>query len=151
MGWHHASALLWHHAFGQRWADSYTFALVRDPWARLVSHWSFHITSRNPLDAGQLTPEQRAAARLNETHSIRHFRSWVRHAWRTHPPNASDAWRFTTGDAHGNEQHRGFNATQSSWLVGERGELLVSDVYRLEDLEWRRPELQAKVCGLRAA
>ena len=150
MGWHHASAELWHRAFGRAWEDAFAFSLVRDPWARLVSHWAFHIGSKNPLDGGHLTSEQRAAARYNESHSIAHFRSWIRHARRTHPPHAPDAWKFTTGDAHGNEQVRGFNASQTSWLVDEQGQLLVDDVFRLEDLERRWPELQARVCGLRA-
>lgn len=151
MGWHHASAFLQRRAFGAAaWEEAFTFALVRDPWARLVSHWAFHIGSRNPLDAGHLTPEQRSAARLNESHSIAHFRSWMRHARHVHPPNSTEAWKFTTSDAHGNEQARTFNASQLSWLVDERGRLLVDDVYRLEDLESRWPQLQQRVCGLQA-
>ena len=55
MGWHHASALLWRRAFGEAaWRAAFTFSLVRDPWARLVSHWAFHLTSKNPLDGGFL-------------------------------------------------------------------------------------------------
>ena len=115
-----------------------------------MSHWAFHIGSKNPLDGGHLTPEQRSAARLNETHSIAHFRSWVRHARRMHPPHSAEAWRFTTSDAHGNEQAGWFNASQLSWLVDGSGKLLVDAVIKLEDLERRWPELQTRVCGLHA-
>lgn len=150
MGWHHASAPLWQRAFGPTWADAFTFTVVRDPWARLVSHWAFHINSKNPLDGGYLTQERRRSAALDENQSIAHFRSWVRHARRAHPPDAPDAWKFTSADGHGNELQRGFNASQTSWLVDESGTLLVDDVFRLEDLSRRWPELQAKVCGLPA-
>lgn len=151
MGWHHASAALWSRAFGTAWADAFTFSVVRNPWSRLVSHWAFHLQrDSNHLDGGHLTPSQRLAARANETESIRLFRSWVRHAKRVHPPGASDEWRFTTADAHGNEAVRSFNASQTSWLVDERGEqLIVKAVFKLEELEARWPELQASVCGLR--
>ena len=105
MGWHHASALLWSRAYGNAWDTSFTFGIVRNPWSRLVSHWAFHIgKGSNPLDGGHLTPTQRAQAQANETLSIQHFRSWVRHARRSHPPGHNDSWRFTTADAHGNEQ-----------------------------------------------
>ena len=149
MGWHHASALLWQRAFGPAWFGAFTFALVRNPWTRIVSHWAFHLNS-NPLDGGYLTTVQRRAAGGNESISIAHFRSWVRHVRHVHPPNASDSWRFTTLNAHGNEQARGFNASQLSWLVDEHGVLLVNEVSKLEALQHRWPELQARVCGLRS-
>ena len=76
--------------------DGFTFSLVRDPWARLVSHWAFHIRSKEPLDGGFLTSAQRLACATNETHSIHYFRLWVRHARRERPPDAHDAWKFTT-------------------------------------------------------
>ena len=149
MGWHHASALLWRRAFGANWSSAFTFAVVRDPWARLVSHWAFHLQHGNPLDGGHLTDQQRGAARLNESESILHFRSWIRHVRQAHPPNSSRAWRFTTFDGHGNEQARTFNSSQTSWLVDEAGRLTVRAVYKLEELEQRWPELQRHVCGLR--
>ena len=149
MGWHHASAQLWKRAHGSAWTEAFTFALVRNPWARLVSHWAFHLTSHTPLDGGFLSSEQRVAAKTNESRSIGHFRAWVRHFRRTHPPTAPAAWRFTTGDAHGNEHAAGFNASQLSWLVDAHGALLVDAVYKLEELELRWAELQARVCGLR--
>jgi len=150
-GWHHASAFLWHRAFGTAWTNAFTFSLVRNPWTRLVSHWAFHLVSRSPLDVGvlNLTQERRLALKMNETLSIEHFRAWARHVHRVHPPHSSEAWRFTTADAHGNEQARGFNASQISWLVDGSGALLVDTVYKLEELRGRWPELQAMVCGLR--
>jgi len=151
MGWHHASALLWHRAFGsQAWSDAFTFSLVRDPWARLVSHWAFHLKSKHPLDAGFLSGQQRAEASADENRSITHFRAWIRHVSTAHPPDRPGAWRFTTAEGHGNEQARGFNASQLSWLVDEDGRLLVDRVYKLEELEAHWPELQERVCGLRA-
>lgn len=149
MGWHHASATLWHRAFGTAWTRAYTFALVRNPWARLVSHWAFHLQSRSPLD-GHLTPEQRRIAKANESASIDYFRAWVRHARSSFPPDSPRAWQFTTGDGHGNEHVRSFNASQLSWLVDAAGDaLLVDEVFRLEDLEQRWRHLQSRVCGLR--
>ena len=149
MGWHHASAMLWRRAFGElAWGGAFTFAVVRDPWARLVSHWAFHLLSKNPLDGGYLTHAQRVQAHANEVESIFHFRRWVRFAYTMHPPNSTDAWRFTSVSGHGNEQSRGFNASQLSWLVDEQGNLLVNKIYKLEDLEGRWAELQAHVCGL---
>ena len=103
----------------------------------------------SPLDGGLLTHDDRLAAKQNETRSIAHFRAWVRHARRAHPPGSADSWRFTTVDGHGNEQSRRFNATQLSWLVDEQGALLVKEIYKLEELEDRWPELKARVCGLR--
>lgn len=150
MGWHHASALLWQRAFGSSvWSGAFTFSLVRDPWARLVSHWAFHMRSRSPLDAGYLTISQRMEAAANETHSITLFRAWVRHVRQLHPPDRPGAWHFTSASGHGNEQARGYNASQLSWLVGEDGVLLVDRVYKLEELEGRWAELQGHVCGLR--
>ena len=55
---------------------------------------------------------------------------WVRHARRTHPPHSAEAWRFTTSDAHGNEQASWFNASQLSWLVDAKGRLSVICPYR---------------------
>ena len=148
-GWHHASAALWQRAFGPTaWADAFTFSIVRDPWSRLVSHWAFHLTARYPLDGGFLTREQRIESKLNETRSIEHFRAWIRYATSSYPPGSAEEWRFTTHDAHGNEQAPGFNASQLSWLVNERGELLVDEVFTLETLEQRWPRLQSRICGL---
>lgn len=150
MGWHHASATLWHQAFGSSWTQAFTFALVRNPWARLVSHWAFHLASRSPLDGDFLTPEQRRTAKVNESASKDYFRAWVRHARRSFPPDSRMAWQFTTVDGHGNEHVSSFNASQLSWLVDATGRaLLVDDVIRLEDLEQRWPYLQSRVCGLR--
>ena len=130
------------------WRAAFTFSLVRDPWARLAL--AFHLTSKNPLDGGFLNRDERAAARANETRSIELFRSWVRHAGRTFPPGAADAWRFTTSDAHGNERAPTFNASQLSWLVDEKGRLIVDEIIRLEDLERRWPQLQERVAGCAA-
>ena len=148
-GWHHASAQLWEHAFGSAWTKAYTFSLVRNPWVRLVSHWAFHLSSRSPLDGGLFHKEERQQMKSNETHSIQAFRSWVRHIRQQYPPGSTEAWRFTTADAHGNEQLRSFSSTQLSWLVDGDGHLLVDAVYPLEDLRERWPELQAHVCSLR--
>ena len=143
MGWHHASATLWHQAFGSSWTQAFTFALVRNPWARLVSHWAFHLASRSPLDGDFLTPEQRRIAKVNESASKDYFRAWVRHARRSFQPDSRMAWQFTTVDGHGNEHVSSFNASQLSWLVDATGRaLLVDDVIRLEDLEQRWPYLQ---------
>ena len=149
MGWHHASALLWRRAFGEAaWRAAFTFSLVRDPWARLVSHWAFHLTSKNPLDGGFLSRDERAAARANETRSIELFRSWVRHAGRTFPPGRR---RVALHDVRRPRQRAraDTNASQLSWLVDEKGRLLVDEIIRLEDLERRWPQLQERVCGLR--
>lgn len=147
-GWHHASAVLWHRAFGAAWKSAFTFAIVRNPWTRLVSHWAFHLVSKHPLDGGLLALQHRQSAKTNETLSIHSFRSWARHVRHHHPPGSSTSWRFFSSDAHGNEHARGYNASQVSWLVDEHGQLLVSAVYKLEELSARWPEIQARVCGL---
>ena len=135
--------------------------------------WAFHLTSKHPLDGGLFSSQQRHAMKANETRSIAAFRTWAAHVRRTHPPGSREEWRFTTADAHGNEQARTFNASQLSWLVDHRGQILVTcrahsafgcplsppryawalsqvnAIYKLEELQARWPELQAHVCGLK--
>eukprot|EP00316_Scyphosphaera_apsteinii_P002140 CAMPEP_0119323924 /NCGR_PEP_ID=MMETSP1333-20130426/61954_1 /TAXON_ID=418940 /ORGANISM="Scyphosphaera apsteinii, Strain RCC1455" /LENGTH=288 /DNA_ID=CAMNT_0007331495 /DNA_START=189 /DNA_END=1055 /DNA_ORIENTATION=+ len=148
MGWHHASASLWMQAFGYAtWTRAFTFALVRDPWSRLVSMWAFHLVSKHPLDGGYLTQTQRTAAKRNETLSIYLFRKWIVRTHSVYPPGSREEWRLF-GAGHGNEQARSFNASQISWLVNEQGQLIVDAVFKLEQLQTSWPQLQARICGL---
>jgi len=152
MGYHHASAQIWQHSFGpDAWRDAFTFALVRDPWSRLVSHWTFHLVMHaqsEALDGGLLTQQERKAAVADEDVSIKHFREWIRYAHSSTPPGSKDEYLVTTADALGNENYGCFNASQTSWLVDEHCELLLDEIIKLEELEAAWPTLQARVCGL---
>lgn len=92
-----------------QWDDTLTFALVRDPYARLVSCWAYAFGTGAP--------------------SIERFRSWVDGGCPLNP-----RYRLAVGRGRLVWMH----APQVEWLEGPCGGLAVSRILRLERLarEW---------------
>ncbi|KAL1504932.1 hypothetical protein AB1Y20_008699 [Prymnesium parvum] len=152
----HASASLQREAFGlQRWRASFTFALVRNPWARQVSMFHFLLSEAScvrPIGVRPAHCELRklpaAGAWLKiPAEATRKFRAWVRDLYAAFPPGHKDAHLFGAR-SHGNERDPWYNASQISWLIDGEGKLLVDRVIKLEELEAQWPLLQREICGL---
>ena len=155
--WFHASASLQRAAVGAaKWEESYTFGLVRNPYARQVSMFHFllgEVSCSRPI--GQRAehcelrklPAPGAWLRDPEQSKLK-FRQWLHDMRAAFPPGSKDAHLFGSR-SHGNEADGWFNASQTSWLVDARGSELVNEVIRLEDLEAAWPRLQRAICGLR--
>jgi hypothetical protein len=77
----------------------------------------------------------------------RRFRDWLRALAGAFPIGTPKAHLFGAR-SHGNELLPWYNASQLSWLVDASGKRLVTDVFKLEELEERWPQLQGAVCGL---
>ncbi|KAL3896720.1 MAG: hypothetical protein SGPRY_013209, partial [Prymnesium sp.] len=152
----HASAHLQRQVLGEDlWASSFTFALVRNPWARQVSmfHYLLSVASCNrAVGVREAHCELRKlpAPGLwlnNPSEAIRKFRIWIREMFAISPPGHKDAHLFSS-KSHGNERNPWHNASQLSWLVDQSGTLLVNRVIKLEELEAEWPMLQREICGL---
>jgi len=155
--WFHASASLQQQAVGaKQWEASYTFALVRNPYARQVSMFHFllgEVSCQRPIGVRPQHCEQRKlpapGAWLQDPQlSKLRFRQWLTDMRAAFPPGTKDAHLFGSR-SHGNEADGWFNASQTSWIVDAHGRQMVNEVIRLEDLSTAWPGLQAKVCGLR--
>jgi len=162
MGYLHASASMQRQCVGsRRWSEAVTFSLVRNPWARAVSAFLFHLNFRvmqtlssdrcsslavaDPVLCNASTEatgmgmgRQRWKDYL-ATHGPLLFRDHVRRSAYAFPVASPSEFAFMSS-GYGNEQVPSFNASQLTWLVGEEGEMLVDTVYRLEDIEaaWQR-------------
>jgi hypothetical protein len=152
----HASASLQRRAVGEgAWARAYTFALVRNPYARQVSMFHFLLSEAScnrPVGVRPSHCEKRKlpppGSWLNDhEQAVRRFREWIRAMAHEFPPGSKDEHLFGAR-SHGNERDSWFNASQVSWLVDGRGQLLVKEVIKLEELEAKWPKLQTAVCGL---
>jgi len=151
----HASASLQRRALGQAdWDRSYRFALVRNPFARQLSMFTFLLQeagcrfpkSRRPEHCEQRFLPEAGPWLSNHTEVGIQFRQWIRRLALAHPHNTVDAHLFGAR-SHGNEIDPWYNASQLSWLVERSGTLLV-EVIRLEELRSAWPKLQASICGL---
>ena len=155
----HASAALQREALGAAaWDAAYTFALVRNPYARQVSMFHFLLmeaSCNKPIGSRPSHCEERklpaAGPWLHDpAQVIAKFRKWIRDLATAFPSGSRDEHLFGAR-SHGNERSPWYNASQVSWLVDRSGHRLVKQVFRLEDLESKWPELQKAVCGLRGA
>ena len=156
--WFHASASLQQAAVGQaKWEESYTFGLVRNPFARQVSMFHFllgEVSCMRPIgvrpehcEKRMLPPGGEAWLADPEQAKLR-FRKWLHDMRQAFPPGTKDA-HFFGSRSHGNEHDSWFNASQISWMVDGQGRQLVDEIIRLEDLDAAWPQLQRKICGLR--
>lgn len=155
----HATAALQQQVLGAEvWERAYTFALVRNPFARQLSMFTFllqeascnkpigvrppHCEERRlPAPGPWLEQREQVAAR---------FKEWIKALAAAFPLGTPKAHLFGAR-SHGNEYHKWYNASQTSWLVDGHGKLLVKKVIRLEDLNAEWPALQKAVCGLQRA
>ena len=151
----HASASLQQRALGSSaWEAAYTFALVRNPYARQVSMFFFLLQEAACNKPIGVRPSHCEYRELPATGSwlrdkptcIAKFRTWLAKMARKFPPTSREAHLFGAR-SHGNEVDKWYNASQISWLVDGSGRLLVDEVIRLEDLEAKWPRLQQQICG----
>ena len=155
--WHHSSAALQQaHVGADAWDDAFTFAVVRNPWIRLVSWWVF-ITGffdvcsarEHLLLAGMDAATSPECYRNVNQSRPECFREWVHRMRQRSPPGSSNASLFSFFPYVGNDRVASWGGSQLDWLVDERGTRIVDKVFKLEELEqvgW--PELQERVCGL---
>jgi len=151
----HASASLQRDAVGPAaWATAYTFALVRNPWARQVSMFHFllgNAACRLPVGRRPEHCDERLLPAAGEwlkdkQQAKTKFRTWIKQMAKAFPPGSRDQHLFGSR-SHGNERDAWFNASQISWMVDAKGKLLVDEVFKLEELEAHWPQLSGKICG----
>ena len=119
-GWHHASARMQQRSVGaERWARTYSFAVVRNPWTRAVSSF-FFCKQLERVDGDHATPtldELREEYRLAVHEQL--ARERVRKAADVHDclinVTTTCAW-----------------FPQLPLLTDAQGAMLVNDVYKLE-------------------
>ena len=153
----HASAALQQWAVGaSAWKQAYTFALVRNPWARQVSMFHFLLQSASCVGPCGRRPDHcdkrllpQAGPWLRDFGAARaRFQRWLLDMGAAFPPGHKEQHLFGAR-FHGNERDAWYNASQISWFVDAQGTLLVDDVFKLEELEAHWPTLQQKICALR--
>lgn len=152
----HASASLQRQVLGgDAWRRAYTFALVRNPYARQVSMFHFLLTEAScnrPVGTRPQHCEQRKLPEVgpwlkDRAQVVARFRAWIRDMAVAFPVGSRDAHLFGAR-SHGNERDRWFNASQVSWLVDADGKYMVDEIIKLEELERKWPVLQRAICGL---
>lgn len=99
----------------ERWNQIYTFSIVRHPYERTLSFYAF--TKKTMF----------AQKRIGDLE----LNDWVRAALRD---------KLISSDVVANHQL----APCCTWLMGEKGEILVNDVYKLESLSQSWPEIMRK-------
>jgi len=152
----HASASLQKRALGSAaWEQAHTFALVRNPFARQLSMFTFllqeasckgTIGKRPQHCEERRLPEAGAWLKDNAQVAVK-FRVWIHALADAFPAGTPQAHLFGSR-SHGNELDSWFNASQISWLVDADGRQLVKEVIKLEELKEHWPKLQRAICGL---
>lgn len=97
------------------WDDLFSFSIVRNPWDKVASHYSYRVQT-NQTGMGD-----RPIA----------FNDWVREAYGRQNPAYYDKPKMFM--------------PQRSWLVDDRGELLVDYVGRFEDLQGHFDEICRRI------
>jgi len=70
---------------------------------------------------------------LTDKEKILAFHQWMGNLYEAHPPGSPD--QYLIGSlGHGNEAILSFNNTQTSWLIDEKDEIVVDNIFHLEDL-----------------
>lgn len=144
----HASALRQKRALKlYEWDDTYRFTMVRNPFHRMISNYYFLNARYMGVPYRGLECGKRCTGgdrRLINATSIEdeevardRFNAWVNELDRAYPMGTKDAYLFGSL-GHGNQIDRGFNETQTSWLVDSHGTMLVENHIHLESLdeEW---------------
>ena len=133
----HATAHAYIDHYGRKtWNDAYTFAVVRHPLARQVSNFFFLAASSCQENADKC--EERLIPTLDldsmsDEEKMDAFHEWILDVYKTFPPNTASHYRFGAA-GHGNEVYDTFSSTQTSWLVDPEGEMVVKEIFHLEDL-----------------
>lgn len=156
--WFHATASRQRDWVGaQLWKSSYTFAIVRNPWARQLSMFNYVLPflqrCEKNHDKSPKCEQHRYRMVPNIAHDKLHdtefiaieFRKWINKISIKFPLGSPEEYLFGT-NSHGNEIEPQLNATQMSYLVDADGALLVDEIFRLEDMNQRWPYIRQKLC-----
>lgn len=148
----HGSAALQREAIGDQWDKAFTFALVRNPYARQVSMFHFLMAGycgrpSPPIICKERMFPVRGDWLKDPAQAAPKFRSWLLALRHKFPPGSKKSYLFGSY-SHGNARNSWFNASQLSWFVDASGKLLVQKVIKLEELESRWPSLRKSICGL---
>jgi len=133
----HATAHAYLEHYGQKaWDEAYTFTVVRHPLARQVSNFFFLVS--NGCDKPHNKCEERMIPDvdledMSDEAKIELFHEWLYKLYEKFPPGHPEHYRFGAS-GHGNEIYDTFGATQTSWLVDQKGKMVVKDIYKLEEL-----------------
>ena len=133
----HATAHAYIAKYGRKtWEDAYTFTVVRHPLARQVSNFFFLVSmgcdKRNSKCSERLIPTLDLDS-ISDEEKIEAFHDWILKLYKKFPPGSLDHYRFGAA-GHGNEVYDTFGASQTSWLVDANGEMVIKDIYQLEEL-----------------
>ena len=138
----HCTAECWIDHWGEKaWNEKYSFAIVRHPLARAVSNF-FFLIGQCTEKRSKICKERAIDTHYNGTNinhldddelKIKLFHSWVEKAYKLFPPWSRNHHLFGS-HAHNNDVYSSFNATMSSWMVNADGEIVVDEVYRLEEM-----------------
>jgi len=135
------------------WDNAYAFAIVRHPLARQVSNF-FFLMDRCSKNYKTLCEERRIPIGLSletDEEKIEAFHEYTFMLYKKYPPGSKESYLFGS-KGHGNEEFKTMNATQSSWMVDEHGEMVVKNVFKLENLSRDMKELgEAMPCLKQAA
>jgi hypothetical protein len=122
------------------WDNAYTFTIVRHPLARAVSNFFFLVDRCGPGGTlsttkcnNRLIPVKADISTMTDAEKIDAFHKHVQGLYKKYPPGSKDHYLFGSL-GHGNERFDTFNATQTSWLVDEEGQIAVKNVFHLESL-----------------
>ncbi|KAL3936672.1 MAG: hypothetical protein SGARI_002453 [Bacillariaceae sp.] len=138
----HATAHnLMNHYGRDNWDNSYSFVVVRHPLARVVSNFFFLVgrcidtkgkPGRKKKCKERLVPTEDIFSESDEV-QIDAFHKYFHKLYETYPPGRKDHYLFGSL-GHGNEAFDTFNATQTSWVVDDKGEIAVKHIFHLETL-----------------
>ena len=150
--WFHASAYRQQQFVSpSAWDRTFTFALVRNPWARQVSMFYYLLTEgmcsrSSEACVKRLFPQAGDWVKHDAARGVEEFRSWMARLNATYPPGHKKEY-LVGSMGHGNEKDSWFNASQISWLIDSRGKFLVNVVIRLEDLDHVWDRLRQELCA----
>ena len=133
----HATAHAYIEHYGrQAWDQAYTFSVVRHPLARQVSNFFFlaekGCDSQNNKCQERLIPDLDLPS-MSDEQKIEAFHQWIQKLYAKFPPGHPEHYRFGAA-GHGNEIYDTFGASQTSWMVDSDGEMVVKDIYKLEEI-----------------
>lgn len=133
----HATAHAYIEKYGRKaWNDAYTFTVVRHPLARQVSNFFFLASmgcdKENNKCEERLIPDLDLDS-MSDEEKIEAFHVWIQKLYKKFPPHHPEHYRFGAS-GHGNEIYETFGASQMSWLIDPEGNMVVKDIYKLEEL-----------------
>ncbi len=148
----HATAHAYIEYWGREaWDVAYTFSVVRHPLARQVSNFFFLASSdckMNNFCKDRLIPDLDLDS-MSDAEKIAAFHVWIKELYKEFPPGTPNHYRFGAA-GHGNEVYDTFGASQTSWMVDPDGNMVVKDIYKLEELSKDISKLAEKIPCLKS-